>query len=235
MSQELFDKLVREAAYIPRRFIISPFKLGEPLLDPLFSRRLLQLHANLPLAALEIHTNLNRLPRDFIPALRQLTRVEHLWISLNEYKADKYRETTGGLNFNKTCGNILQVLSARLPYRVCIGRVATYTVEDQLWVNWVEKTFPSATPAIIPMGDWCKEVKTPIDAKTIGRCKRLYEMSICCDGKVALCCMDGLCQYQIGDVNKQHLVEVFNSSKAMETRQLLSTRLHEPCKSCTFI
>lgn len=232
MPQMLFEKILKDVKDIPQRVIIVPLKLGEPLVDPLFSKRLLQIDEQLPEAYLELHTNLNILPREFIPTLRKLRRVNHIWVSLNYYTAASYRAATG-MKFDQTLYNIKKLLEARLPHTIAIGRVLDYTIEDQKWLDWVRRTFPQAKPAFLHRGDWCNNIETP-NTINDGFCKRTLEVSICCDGKVALCCMDGLCEYPLGDITKEHILEVYNGSKASALRRM-TQRLQEPCASCTFV
>jgi len=233
MQPALFNKILGDLKDIPQPFILTPFKLGEPMLDPFFSRRLLQIEQELPNALFEIHTNLNKLPKDLISSLRRLHNVKHLWISLNHYTKQSYKETTG-LDFEKTVANIHKLLAANLPHKIMIGRVATYDIEDQKWKKWVEETFPSAPAVVMVRGDWCTHADFPLWANPTGACKRTWEVSICCDGRVALCCMDGLCEYPLGDVKTQHVLDVFNSPTA-KTMRNMTHRLWKPCSTCTFM
>jgi uncharacterized Fe-S cluster-containing radical SAM superfamily protein len=233
MSPGLFAKIVKDLKDIPTEFVMVPFKLGEPLLDPLFSQRLLKINDELPRAHFEIHTNLNYLPRDFIPTLRKLRNVRHVWVSLNQYDAEAYKSSTQ-MSFKKTCSNIHRLLDSGLKHEIIVGRVATYDVEDQKWTTWAERVFPTAHAKVLIRGDWCNHVKFPTHANPPGSCKRTREISICCDGKVALCCMDGLCEYPLGDVNYQHVLEVFNCPAAITMRNM-THRLWKPCSTCTFI
>lgn len=236
MSSELFEKILTEAKGIPHPFCLSPFKLGEPMLDPLFSKRLLRIHEELPRATLEIHTNLNYLPADFIPALKVVKNLSHVWVSLNQRTPENYLAETG-LRLDKTLANIETLLAANVPHKIVIGRVANYDAEDRSWFEWAKKKFTAATCVVMYRGNWCDNIDAkPMapKAKTTGPCPRTYELSICCDGKVALCCMDGLCEYPLGDMNTQTMLEIYNSPKAklMRTAQ---ARFMKPCNTCTFV
>jgi sulfatase maturation enzyme AslB (radical SAM superfamily) len=234
MSPELFTKILTEAREIPQPFIISPFKLGEPMLDPLFSQRLVQIDEQVPKAWIELHTNLNHMPNDLIPTLLAIKRMTHIWISLNQRTSRLYKDETG-LDFDKTLKNIRQLIEAGIKHQLVIGRVASYSEEDRKWSDWGRKMFPE--PAIVALmyrGRWCNNIDAPSVAAQIGPCRRTQELSICCDGKVALCCMDGLCEYQLGDVTTDHILDVFNSPQAKAMRQM-KVRTSEPCKSCTFV
>jgi sulfatase maturation enzyme AslB (radical SAM superfamily) len=233
MSPGLFEKILKEAAEITNPFTITPFKLGEPLLDPEFSDRLRQIEFYVPNAKVEIHTNLNYLPKDFIPTLKHLKNVRHIWISLNHYVPRAYKQLTG-LNLTRTLANIRALFDARIPQSIIIGRVADYTEADNVWLNWTLQNFPKARAALLTRGDWCQNIDGKHAVNTCGPCIRTHEISICCDGKVSLCCMDGLCEYPLGDITHQHLLEVFNSPQAVAMRNM-TQRLKEPCSSCTFV
>jgi hypothetical protein len=234
MSVELFDSIIKQARAIPHPFIISPFKLGEPLLDPLFSRRLVIIDEALPKASIELHTNLNHLPEEFIPALSVIKRVSHVWVSLNQRTPETYFDETG-LKLDKTLTHIDKLLAAKLPHKIVIGRVADYTPEDRGWFEWAKERFPGTTCVVMYRGNWCDNIVAPKVAKVpAGVCPRTYELSICCDGKVALCCMDGLCEYPLGDMNTESMLTIYNSPKSKAMRQM-TTRNITPCNTCTFI
>jgi MoaA/NifB/PqqE/SkfB family radical SAM enzyme len=233
MRQELFDKILREAKEIPEPFVISPFKLGEPLIDPLFSQRLLQIDRQLPKAYIELHTNLNYMPDDFIPALRQLTRVSHVWVSLNQRTYEAY-DVEMGLRLDRTLENLTKLLAAKLPHTIAIGRVAAYDQEDQLWFHWAKQAFPTATITLMYRGDWCNNVKATKVAESSGPCRRTHELSICCDGNVSYCCMDGLNEYSLGNVTVDNIIDVYNGPKAKAARAMI-VRNFPPCNTCTFL
>jgi hypothetical protein len=66
-------------------------------------------------------------------------------------------------------------------------------------------------------------------------CARWFELSITATGLVSLCCMDGEGKYAIGDLNRQGLLEVYNSPHWRERREKMQSRLDiSPCNLCTY-
>jgi len=232
MSDELFNKIVGELKVLPVYIAVSMMKLGEPFLDHKICDRLLAVD-QLNNVGIEIHTNLSILTPKILKTLTQLKRLHQIWVSLNWMDEKTYHEQMG-LNFKNTITNVNRLLNSGLVSKVVIGRVQNSGKYDPEWNNWVTKTFPQIKLiSALHQGSWCGHVEAESILAQQLVCKRLWEISVCCDGKVALCCMDGLCEYELGDINTQTLLEVFNSDKAKKYRMTPRGQI-VPCKNCTF-
>ncbi len=229
METVLFDKILRELEEIPGAFLVSPFKLGEPLLDPLICSRLLQINEQLPRASIKIHTNLNYLPPGFIDTLKQLDHLAIIWVSLNCMTVQDYRDETG-LNLPKTLANLQTLIDSGLSKKIVVGRVLSNASEDQQWATWIAYKSPGVRVKGLPRASWCSNISTTNRDRPKGPCALTHELSICCDGRVALCCMDGLCEYPLGDVTKDNCIDVYNGPKAKAMRTM--KRRKKPCSSC---
>jgi sulfatase maturation enzyme AslB (radical SAM superfamily) len=227
MSDKLFNKIVRELKVLPP-VTVSMMKLGEPFLDPKICERL-QAVDQLDNIAIEIHTNLSILTPEILETLTQMKNLRQIWVSMNWMDKDTYHEQMG-LSFENTISNIRKLYSVGLAAKIVIGRVNN----DPKWHQWVVETFPHVNLiGTLRQGSWCGHVEAENILPHRIVCPRLYDISICCDGKVALCCMDGLCEYELGDVNTQTMLEVFNSEKAKKYRTTPRAQI-EPCKDCSF-
>jgi len=232
MNDKLFDKILGELGTIPYDIYVTMMKLGEPFLDPKICERLLMVDS-LPNTRIEIHTNLNVLPPKVFQTLIKLEKLEYIWVSLNWMDSKTYKEQMG-LSFEKTVANINKLLATPLADIVILGAVSIPKVSVYDWANWVIRKFPG-TKCVknLIKGPWCEHVETQPTLIKEPICPRLNEVSICCDGKVALCCMDGLCEYELGDVNNQGFLKIFNSDKAKLYRNTPRVAIM-PCKVCNF-
>lgn len=232
MSDELFAKILEELKTLPINVCVSMMKLGEPFLDSKICKRLLAIN-KLDNVWIEIHTNLSILTPKILGTLTQLKRLHQIWVSMNWMDSRTYHEQMG-LNFENTITNVNKLLASKLVNKVAIGRVQNSRIYDSEWNNWIVKTFPKAELiGTLHQGDWCNYVESESLLAQSLVCKRLGDVSVCCDGKVALCCMDGLCEYELGDINTQTMLEVFNSDKAKRYRTTPRAQI-APCKTCTF-
>ena len=68
-------------------------------------------------------------------------------------------------------------------------------------------------------------------------CHRWFDMSITATGVVSMCCMDGGAKYPKGDVNAQHVLEIYNQPWLRELRETLISRrqVRSPCNGCTYL
>ncbi len=232
MDDQLFDLIIKQLRDIPIPFALVPFKLGEPLLDRKLFPRLRTIEENLPQAVIEIYTNLGYWPDNFLNDLKTLRQLQQIVVSLNLREKEEY-EATMGLSFERTLNHIKTLVDSRI-VSVSLNRVSTGNpAEDYAWVAWIAEKFPGVAYNLLYRGNWCETVPNSLPVKR-GSCDKLNEISICCDGTVAFCCMDGLCEYQIGDVKKEHLLEIYNKPDRIILRRQLSLANIEPCKTCTF-
>jgi hypothetical protein len=239
MSDELFEKIVGDLEELPRGFLLSPFKVGEPFLDPKFFDRLDELAVRLPKAVFTLTTNLNVLRPGMLERLAKVPRLAYIWVSLTSIDVDEYKKLVG-LNLHRTLENIHTLLtfhnSTPVAKSIIIGRVS---VDDkrQEFIEGVEREFSEGGYSIntLVKGSWCGHVMSGAEIPQLP-CSRWFEISICCNGKVALCCMDGLCDYPLGDVNEQSILDIYNSEYYSQLRQKSPPRqLVTPCDNCAFL
>jgi hypothetical protein len=241
MSDELIDKIIEDLKAIPRElpFTIAPFKVSDPFLDKRIFSICEKINNELPNAKLRLFTNGSPLTDKIIDKIADIKNVIHLWVSLNEYEKNAY-EKTMSLPFEKTIEK-LNALHKRVengyPHPVVVSRVCDGTVEDANFKAYLEKNYPLFGVFLIGRSDWAGQVvinsqkQVPPTA-----CSRWYELSIMASGKVALCCMDGEGKHVVGDVNKQSVLEIYNSHDYKKMRQFSFSRLAAaaPCDTCIY-
>jgi radical SAM protein with 4Fe4S-binding SPASM domain len=120
--------------------------------------------------------------------------------------------------------------------RVVLSRVGDGSAVDQEFCRWVGEHFPGFQSSVFPRGSWLGQVAVSTGPVPRVGCTRWFELSITATGVVAHCCMDGKAAYPIGDVSKQHVLEVYNEPHYRALRERTTTRLQvEPCNRCTFL
>ena len=227
MSDELIERLVVEMESFEYQFAFSPFKVNEPLLD----KRTIPLCREMvkrTKAVLRIFSNGSTLTLKNIDAVAGLDRVAHLWISLNDYRADEYKQLMN-LNFEHTTRNLDTLHDTDFPHPVVLSAVGW---PDQAFVDYCKNRWPKFETMVIEQSAWIDYIGAQRTDVPDTPCSRWWELSIMADGIVSLCCMDGEGEYAIGDLNKNTLLEVYRNTR---DRRLGMSRLSvSPCNGCTY-
>lgn len=241
MSDELIEKIFTDLAAIPPelQFQLSLFKVNEPFLDTRLFSLLGTIRTRLPNALVSLTTNAQPLTEAKLDLLLGASDLLYLWISLNEYEAEPYHHVMG-LNFDITLQR-LHMLHRRaqqgMKLNIVLSRVSDGTARDNAFIEYCQHEFPLFQATLFPRGSWLGQVDNLRPAPIFGvACQRWFELSITCTGEVAHCCMDGQAQYPIGDVNKQSVLDIYNSAHYRALREKAVSRLDiSPCNQCSFL
>lgn len=240
MPDALIEKVVAELAEIPQNvpFQLSPFKVNEPFLDARLFDVMDLVAARLPNASLALTSNAQPITPDKLERLATYPTLGYLWISFNEHTPAEY-ERVMGIRFAKTIERLHMLhdwKAAGATLRIVVSRVGDGTIRDEEFVQFCRATFPRFDLNVFPRGGWLgqvENVQAPI--YPVG-CSRWFELSITATGTVAHCCMDGKAEFPIGDVNREHVLAVYNKPEYRRLRERTATRLQaEPCKRCAFL
>lgn len=240
MPDELVEKIIDDLTAIPSNLPIqiSPFKVNEPFLDSRLIAILRRINEKLPNGQIALTTNASPLTEKKLEQLKSIENIVYLWISFNDHRPEHY-ERTMSLSFERTMERLRTLHDkaergeVRMP--VVLSRVGDVSVVDQEFRVWVQEVFPCFQSAIMPRGGWIGQVDTTIGRVPDIGCIRWFDVSITATGVVAHCCMDGQAKWPIGDVTKQHVLEVYNSPKYRKLRARTRSRLDvAPCNRCTF-
>jgi MoaA/NifB/PqqE/SkfB family radical SAM enzyme len=237
MSDDLINKVVDEFVSWQRPMYFSPFKLNEPLLDartiPLCER----INRDAPWVKLRLFTNGSALIPAKIDAIAKLENVEHLWISLNEYRADEY-EKLMGLKFEITAKRLDDLHSREdFPHRVVLSTVGYPNEEFRFYCF---QRWPKFESLAIKKDSWLGYTEAQRKEVPDTACSRWFELSIMATGEVAHCCMhDGEDKtYNIGDVRTHSLHEIYNAPRWKDRRAPLASRRtldkSSPCARCSY-
>jgi MoaA/NifB/PqqE/SkfB family radical SAM enzyme len=239
MPDDLIEKVIEDMAQFEVPFHFSPFKVNEPLLDP----RLIdicELVEDFTIATLRIFTNGAALTEKKILAIAGLQRVDHLWVSLNEYREAEY-EALMAMPFERTAKR-LDVLHRAVDHGVFRHKVVLSTVgfPNEPFREYCYERWPLFQSLAIQKSGWLGYTDPQVDTVPDTPCGRWFEMSITSTGIVSHCCMhDGQeTKYNIGDIREQTLLEIYNSPFWRERREKLVSRRdldeRSPCSRCTY-
>ena len=242
MSDALIEKILMDLEDFPKNhpFFISPFKVNEPFLDNRLLDILEDINRRLPNAFLKLFSNGTPLTGKKLDRIESLSNVVYLWISLNDHRPIEY-EATMKLPLKKTIKR-LDLLHAKkkaggFRHRVMISKVIDGTSADNEFYGCVKSRYPLFEIVILKRESWIDFHEHDAIPQEVPqrKCGRWSEIDITSTGVVSLCCMDGMCQYPIGDVSKQHVLEVFNSPGYSRMRNGTQNRqAYDPCNRCTY-
>ena len=192
----------------------------------------------MPNASLTLTTNASALTEKQLAKLGGVRNLVYLWISMNDHREAEY-EATMQLPYRRTIERMRMIHAARaagrLALRVVLSRVGDGSADDVEFVRWVQREFPLFEASVFQRGDWLSQVDTPTASAPRVGCVRWFDLSITATGIVAHCCMDGAAKYPIGDVSRQHVLEVYNAPAYRRLREQTARRQDaEPCNRCSF-
>lgn len=241
MPDALIDKIIDDLAAIPRDlpFIVSPFKVSDPMLDVRLFDILQRCNERLPNALLRVFTNGSPLTAKHLAQLCRVQNLEHLWISLNHHDPARYEQIMQ-LPWKRTIEK-LELLhrtkaAGDFPVPVIVSRVGDGGADDAAFTAFLRERFPLFRPALVPSSEWLGQVQGLIGSGKVlpVGCGRWFELSITATGQVAFCCMDGKAEYPIGDVSKSNVLEVYNDPAYRVFRERYVSRSEgSPCRGCT--
>ena len=232
MPDELLNKLTEEMISWRRPMYFSPFKLSEPLLDKRVLPLLERIYRATDQIGIRLFSNGSTLTPDNIRAVARLPNVHTLWVSLNEHRPEEY-EKLMGLRFEQTVKKLDYLHEYPFPHKVILGTVGSPNEEFRSYCN---KRWPKFEAIAIKKDAWLGYTDPQIIDVPDTPCSRWFELSITSTGVVALCCMDGKTEFPIGDINKQTMLEVYNSPHWRERREKLLSRKAVPvCQTCTYV
>jgi len=240
MPDALITKIIEDLRDIPQdlSFQLSPFKVNEPFLDTRLFSILAQINQRLPNASLTLTTNASAITEKQLARLGGVRNLVYLWISMNDHREAEY-EATMKLPYRRTIERMRMIHAARatnrLRLRIVLSRVGDGTSGDIDFVRWVQREFPLFEASVFQRGNWLSQVHTPTSPAPRVGCVRWFDLSITATGIVAHCCMDGAAKYPIGDVSRQHVLEVYNAPAYRRLREHTARRQDtEPCNRCSF-
>lgn len=242
MSDELIEKVITDLTDIPKHvpFQLSPFKVNEPFLDTRLFDILKTVNQRLPHASISLTSNASPITEKNLKKLSEIQNIDYLWISFNDHRPEEYTKTMQ-LPWERTIERLTMIHQAkaegRFKPRVFLSRVGDNTEADVEFCRWVQSNFPLFQTSVFQRGGWLGQANVELNVPVPDAgCVRWFDLSITSTGKVAHCCMDGKAEWAIGDVNTQHVLEVYNNPEYKVLRERTRSRKDaSPCNTCTFL
>ena len=237
MPDHLISRLIGEMAKFEHPFFFSPFKVNEPFLDKRLQSICQTFEADVPHGTLRLFSNGSPLTPANVEWVAGLKRLSHMWISLNEHVPDRY-EKLMAIPFERTANNLdalhQLVASGDFTHPVVLSTVGSPNepFKYYCWRRW-----PLFQTAVLKKDAWINYTEAQIKLVPDEPCWRWLELNVTAAGRVVYCCMtDGNSEeHYIGDLNKQTLLEVYNSPFWRERREKqLSRRKLAICGTCTY-
>lgn len=206
MNDKLFKKILTEAKGIKSLEKIIPMLNGEPFTDPKFVDKLKLIRKILTDLPIYVFTNGSLITPEIINELNSIDKL-YMIFSLNATN-EKTRETIMGLkDYNQVINTIKLYDKTNKPYTVTM--VEDPFIEkkelDLFKKQWKDKG------QVIGYKNFAGKIYKV--GKPFRNCHRaISQMTVLWNGKVNLCCMDGLGEVIFGDLNKQTIKDVWNST-----------------------
>lgn len=243
MSDKLIEKIVDDLTGIPPEvwFEVNPGGISERFLDSRIFDIYELINRKLPRAGLPINSNGSVLNERNLLRLIGIKNIMNLNISLNEFRAARYKQVMG-LPFDRTIRNLdllheLKVAN-RAAFPVVLSRVGDGTEDDQRFLAWAQEHYPAFGVTLLARGDFLGNVKTgaPLVPVPSIPCSQWFKIRIWADGKVAFCCLDARPQPGSEDAASRNILDIYNSPARRAMRVDVVSRLDvDVCSRCNML
>lgn len=221
MSQELFEKIIRDAADIKLISQVSFQGLGEPLLDGKIVERIRLVNKLRKGWETTMFTNGSRLTVQKALDLEK-AGLSVLYVSLNAIEPRQRSEIMKLNDFNHVASVLDEVIERCRDMRV-VMRVVVKAIVGHDWLageateeftrRWGHRAFLHIE------GNWAGQTwkmrrpRTDVCSRAVGQIMVLW------DGRISLCCFDGEGEVIFGDLNTQTLKEAYSNPEWVKYRE----------------
>ena len=218
MSKNLFTNIIDDCAeWQPKK--IKPYLHGELFCDPNWKDRLTYIDDNLT-GDIHIETNASLLDEDATEFLMDIKHLRTIGFNVSGPTPDKYPEVMG-LDYYTVRDNIIKFIDT-VKRRRKLLELYTIMVADADYHTIADGQYYRKTWGPLARTNMCFNYGGVLRPRHIlhGECQGLKEMCILSSGKVALCWFDLEGSEILGDANKEDLLDIWNSDRAIEIRTL---------------
>jgi ribosomal protein L31 len=165
-----------------------------------------------------------------VDRLVKYKNIRYVCCSVNATTKETHQKVMRGPDFNKVVSNVEDLIK-KAPFPVYVSMVKVKDNEHEVEAfkkKWGKRaTFGE-------FKNWGGARHDPLEktGKRVPCLSLLRGMTILWDGRVSLCCLDYDGKLIIGDANKQHLSEIYQSLKLMRKKHLSLDFDYEPCRDC---
>ncbi|MEA3272596.1 MAG: SPASM domain-containing protein [Patescibacteria group bacterium] len=244
MSKDLFKKIIDQIKN-PWGIKIIPYLNNEPFLDPYFIDRLKYINKKCPEAEIEISTNLSMLNEEMQNKMLGIN-IRDLRMSIFGFTEKTHKKAMPGILWKNVKQN-LDLLVSNKKLRNSIGQLSIVMIDyPRISQKDIEIAKKFCEKNCIKFELWgfldrsnnVKKYKNNIYKKQTAGCQQnrpLDRIHITYSGKVILCCMDWKSDYILGDLNKQTIQRVWDSTKYRKIRKRIYLKNEKSialCKKC---
>jgi MoaA/NifB/PqqE/SkfB family radical SAM enzyme len=228
MSDEQFERLVREIAEHDRTRRISPYLTNEPFLDPTILEKCRLIKRLMPRTKVTLTSNAGKLSPRIVADMARDNPLDELTISMQGIRKEPYEQTMrGSLVFEETMANVEHLVSeakAHMPgLKIVVTMVKTNVIDaEEAVAHWRGLGVESKYTMLENRGGNMKTIAAIKAGKLMPyrRCPRLFKQAyITWDGEMVLCCSDYTRQMVLGNALESSIAEVWNSPRAMDIRK----------------
>jgi len=241
MSQELFRKIIDQAEDLNIRSI-KLAGLGEPLLDKDIADKIA--YAKKKNLSVKMFTNGMLLNRQRAQQLVG-SGVDEIFISIDGGSQAVQERLRKGSNFSQIRDNLSNLKRVRQETKAAGKKIpvvvitVTYQEANKKERKLIKETWGNLVDRIrlFPIHNWNVDVKAP--QRPSQPCHLpFFQMAICWDGRVALCCIDYECNHQMGDVTKGSISSIWQGDALMGVRKshlACNSESIALCRACSML
>ncbi|NOZ64857.1 MAG: radical SAM protein [Caldiserica bacterium] len=240
MEEEIFWKIIEEAATQPGIKRVMPYLMNEPLCDPQIVEKVCRIKEKVPQASVHILTNGINLTREIGESIID-SPLDWIGISIHAIREDTYQRFTGRRDFQDILVKITLFVEKALEKRggdfvmINITHAPGYLTEKEkeealdYWKNLGVKRIKYCPSPISRGGNvkWLPLVKY----KGIKGCDSIWRnemIHILFNGDVVLCCMDWQREVIMGNVRENSIEEIWNSPYYLEIEDYIRGNISPP-------
>ncbi len=255
MNFALFEKLIDDLAAFPNPLkVMRMNKIGEPLLNKKLASMIALAKRSGRVQYIDLATNASMFSPTLLSRLVE-AGLDRLNISLEGINSEQYKQNAKvDIDFDQLVANIRWLFSNRGDCEVTIKIPANYVDErqraqffetfgdycDRIFIEELAPIWPEfdvEKRAGIVVHDMRGQYQQKPDEKAV--CTYIfYAMAINSDGTVSACCPDWDQKLIVGDLKRESLRDIWNSSAlvALRTQHLQGKRYMNPiCRGCGHI
>lgn len=233
MTVEMFMDILKEISeWKQQPTHICPFLTNEPFADNRIYEFCKTINVYLPKTNIVFFTNGSLFTDGNIDKLEEVENVSIIHCSLHHSNKEEY-EADLKLNWEKTMASLHRLIN-RKKWPIRLLRVQSADkLKDADFMAFCKKEFPGTPVQISYRYNWKGEIASHIDFQNTLDiiCPRHQSMTILCDGRVSLCCLDERGDYSLGDFKSKSLLEIYNGELALSYRTR-TKRCSKPCDTC---
>lgn len=247
MPWHIFQRIVDESKEFEGRglnFILH--KDGEPLLDPLLFKRINYIKAELKRSKVHFNTNAMLLNKSNIINILN-SSLDSITFSIDGASRETYEKIRIGLKYDTVIENVNNFLKKKselkkdihVTMQMVVDRTNMHEVEEyeRLWGDKADRIF-------------CKDMHNFLVQKTsvygdslsdkqVRRCMMPFlAMLFFWNGKVGLCCWDYDNTLELGNIENESLLDIYNNKEFTKIRKAMrgkDCKQVKPCNICSQI